>query len=291
MPRPADFPFAQPRPHRRTVVVMLLLVLSWLVGTGPARATDPCPQEAIAGLFVAGRYDEAVARAEEASCAPALAGAAQALLAKGAFLPPGDERGRILARAIAFAERALAQDPGNLPALLQAAAAHGFRAVESRSIRDVRQAWKLLARARGLAPENPYVLAAIGTWHARTRLGAGGLLAPLFFGATKGAARRFFSEALDKAPDSPSIAIGAGLLLVAFGGADMRTGLAILRRARRLPARDAFTRALKERATALLAAADQGLEGRALQRLARRLQPYAQDPLPDPKERAAGSAG
>ncbi len=289
MRRSAGFPFGQPCPHRWTAVTVLLLVLVWPTGGNPAPAADACPRQAVERLVTAGDYDEAVARAEKSPCAPALALAARALLAEGAFLPPGEKRSRILDRAIALAERALAKDPENLTALLQAAAAYGFRAVTSRRIADVRRAWALLARGRELAPKDPYVLAAIATWHARTRLGAGGLLAPVFFGATKGAARRFFSAALDEAPDAPAIVIGAGLLLVAFGGEDMRTGLALLRRARALPSRDAFTRILKERATALLAAAEEGLEGRALRRLARRLQPYAQDPLPGPNRPETGS--
>ncbi len=271
--------------------MVLLLALAWPVGGKPAPAGESCPRRAIESLVTAGDYDEAVVRADKTPCPPALALAARALLAKGAFLPPGEERSRILAHAIARAERALATDPGNLTALLQAAAAYGFRAVTSRRIADVRQAWALLARAHRLAPQDPYVLAAIGTWHARTRLGAGAIIAPVLFGATKGAARRFFSKALETAPDAPAIVIGAGLLLVAFGGEDMGTGLTLLQRARALPPRDAFTRQLKERAMALLAAAEEGLEGRALRRLARRLQPYALDPPPDPRRREAGSGG
>jgi len=290
VPRSLAFSFGRPCPHRWTVAG-LLVALVWLASGTPVLAVDACPQQAVEELITAGDYDAAVAQAVKRPCAPVLALAARALLAKGAFLPPGKARSRLLARAIALAERALAQDPENLTALLQAAAAYGFRAVTSRRIGDVRRAWTLLARARKLAPKDPYVLAAIGTWHGRTRLGAGGLVAPLLFGATKGAARRLFSEALERAPDAPAIVIGAGLLLVAFGGEDMRTGLALLRRAHMLPARDAFTRILKERAMALLTAVEEGLEGRALRRLARRLQPYADNPPAGPSRQETGSAG
>ncbi len=279
MSRSADFPGNRLSLQRLVPLMLLLWGLACPAGSRAAQADPSCPAEALEKLFAAGDYDAVVAGTEKSPCADNLALAARALLARGAFLPPGDERSRLLDRAIIFAERALMQDPENLAALLQAAAAYGFRAVTSRSISDVRQAWKMLARARALAPDDPYVLAAIGTWHARTRLGAGGLIAPLLFGATKSAARRFFTRALEQAPDAASIVIGYGLLLVAFGGEDMRTGLALLRRTRTLAVRDAFTRALKERAMALLAAAEEGLEGRALRRLARRLQPYAEDPL------------
>ncbi len=268
------------RGSRRIIAGLLpgLMLLLAAAAAGPAGGGGACPVGALEEAFVAGRHDAVIAAAEGGRCADLLALGARAALAQGAFLPPGAARQRIVETARALAERALEMDSDNVSALLQAAAAYGFRAVESRSIADVRRARALLERAEALAPENPFVIAAIATWHARTRLGAGGVIGPLFFGARKGVAQRRCEEAIARAPDEPAIVIGCGLTLVALGDEGLARGLALLRDARALAPKDAFTRALKERAMALLAAADEGMEPRALIELARGLLPYADRP-------------
>ncbi len=247
-----------------------------MIAPGARAGTDDCPHELLAELFDRGEWRTAAGIGEKSTCPAALAIAARALLAEGSFMPPGAARDRLIDRAVAVVERALALDPEHLETRIEAAAAYGFRAARDRSIGDVRCSKRHLKAARRLAPEDPLVLAAWGYWHGRTVLGAGRLVGGLLFGARREAARRAFAKALERADDHLAIVAGYGRLLIRFGASDWRDGIALLERVRSMPPHNALETRLKEQALQLLAAYEKGADGRALRRLADSLAPFAE---------------
>ncbi len=251
---------------------LLVLIAFWL--SGPATASPDLP--AAEQLFARGDWLAAAGLARSEQSAAGYALAARATLVAASLATDRQRRNRLLELAVRDVEAALARDPDWLEAQLQAAAAYGFRARIRRSANDVRRSRRHVERALALAPDAPLALAALGYWHGRTVLGAGRIVAALFFGARRKHAIAAFGAALARAPENLIIRVGFGRMLLRFEDAgDSRRGLAELARAMSLPARTALEREMKRQAALLLDAARKGADRHQLARLADRLAPFS----------------
>lgn len=258
---------------------LFLFVCFW---TAPVLATaqdgvaQPYSEAQAERLFSEGKWQEVVHVGERLGTANSLALAARAVLADAADEPGESERLNAIARAMALTDRALALNRTHAEALLQSAAAYGFRAFILRSARDAREARHRLDRALMVAPANPYVLAGLGTWHGNAVLEAGGFFGRLFLGAKRSFMHASFESALAIAPDILSIRAGYGLLLVRFKKNDeYRLGWQHLQKAASMTPRSAFERRLLNHISLLLRAYDAGTDQETLRHMANAMAPFS----------------
>ena len=226
--------------------------------------------------FERGEWQDAIRTGELLNSADGLALAARAALADAAYKLDEDVRLAAIVRALDLASRALAQEPAHPEALLQSAAAYGFRALVTRSSDDARRARGLIDRALMIAPANPYILAGLGSWHAQTVLEAGGFMGRLMFGAKRSSMMMAYDAAIAIAPDNLAIRAGYGLLLLRFKKKGYKDrGLAHLRHAATMTPKGAFERRLLLQAQQVLAADRAGADARDLRAMADAMTPFA----------------
>ena len=168
-----------------------------------------------------GAYEEALARIDEIGGADNFALAARALNAV-AYFEDGRKAARKTAkRAFAYAEQALAEDPQNVEATLQAAISLGVRGANMSPARALMlrlpgRSKTLIDEAGALDPENPWVLSTAGAWKMEVaRRGAA-----RFFGVSAEEGYGEMIAARERAPENVSIAYEAALRLMALSRDD-----------------------------------------------------------------------
>ncbi len=226
--------------------------------------------------FARGEWQEAIQTGEKLHSADGLALAARAALASAAYEPDRDKRLAAIDQALNLADRALALQNAHPEALLQTAAAYGFRALVNRQASDARLARSTLDRALMAAPANPYVLAGLGSWHGQIVLEAGGLFAGLMFGAKRASMIMAYDAAIAIAPDNLAIRAGYGLLLLRFNKQDFEDrGLEHLRLAATMTPKGAFERHQLKQIQHILAAVADGANPSDIRAMADAMTPYA----------------
>ncbi|MBB4212479.1 hypothetical protein [Rhodothalassium salexigens] len=239
----------------------LLLLMPGALRDPPAPTPDDPlaaaePEATAQRLYDAGRWAAAADAGVAAATADGYGLAARAQLVAAGY-GAGDEtaqrRGLVL--ALAAAEAALARDPDHGEGNLQAAAALGYRARFDAAPSDVRAARARIDRALVAHPRNAWAHAADAAWHAEVVLGAGSLIARVFFGASRKRARAAFARAADLAPDTVAVLFSEAQLRLRFARpADETRARALLGRIATLPPRDAFDARLKDHAAQVAAA-------------------------------------
>jgi tetratricopeptide (TPR) repeat protein len=237
----------------RLGLLVLMVVLS-----APVRAATFSDAEA---LFNAGAYDRAAEMAATLETADGDALAARALLLKAAYLAPEGEDRVLLARGKVAAERALARDDNHVEGMLYLVIALGYEArlekpMAAHEAGYGRDAKRLLKRAEKLDPDNPWVWATWGGWHAEIARSAGGFFASLFYGASAGRARRAFDRAIALDPGDPAIRVEYAKVLLRMGKKHRGKARDVLDAAEAIPARTAFQVLLKDQGRQLSAALD-----------------------------------
>ena len=233
------------------VAVCMLLLFWTAAASGPVRYEDALK------LYDRGHFVEAAKVATALRSAPGDALAARALLLHAAHGAPEGEDVVFLEQGQAAAERALVRDPDNVEAMLHKVIALGYRArlekpMAAHEAGYARAAKSLLKRARDRDPDNPWVWAAWGGWHAEIAHSAGSFLAGLLYGASARKARESFRRAIDLAPDNPAIRVEYAKVLLGMDRGYRRDARAVLEDASVLPARNAFEEILKGQGARLL---------------------------------------
>lgn len=243
-------------------MIRVLAILFLTLAPVATLAGDGGYKEALA-LYNAGQFEEAAKTATGLDTADGDALAARAYLVEAAYIAPEGEDEAYLARGKMMADRALARDPAHVEAMLHMVIALGYEArlgkpVDAHEAGYARRAKKLLKQAEALDPENPWVWATWGGWHAEIIRSAGSFLGGLFYGASKREAREAFDRAIDLAPDNPAIRIEYAKALVSMGGKFLPEARDQLQIAADLRARNQFETLLKDQGARLLRALDGG---------------------------------
>lgn len=161
-------------------------------------------------LYDKGAFLEAAHRGEEIGSVGGLVLAARSLIAYGAYLAKPDEQVALFGRALDLVARVLVQEPDNLEAHLQTVNGLGHISrvqghVTSHFKGYAKTAKKHLKRAKKIAPENPWVHALYGAWHAEIAVHAPRVIAFAYYGASKKKAVRYFDRAITLGADNPVI--------------------------------------------------------------------------------------
>jgi len=114
------------------------------------------------------------------------------------------------------------------------------------------QARSALGAALGLAPGDPWVLAALGGWHLEVVRFTGSLVGRVVYGASAGSGKEYFRRAIAAAPDNPMLSYQFALSLSGYdlAGNEPEVRFA-LNTAVAGTARTAYESALRARAAAL----------------------------------------
>ncbi|RMF08371.1 MAG: hypothetical protein D6763_10150 [Alphaproteobacteria bacterium] len=187
--------------------------------------------------------------------------AARALLLQAAYLAPEGEDRDLLARGKAAAERALERDGTHVEAMLYLVIALGYEArlekpMAAHEAGYAREAKQLLKKAQSIDPDNPWVWATWGGWHAEIARSAGGFFASLFYGASSARARKAFERAIKLDPDNPAIRVEYAKVLLQMNRKYRDEAGGVLTAALSLPARNAFEALIQDQGRRLLAALD-----------------------------------
>jgi tetratricopeptide (TPR) repeat protein len=186
--------------------------------TAPANADAP---DAARAYYVAGRFDEAAAAAEQQrQSADSFSFAARSLLA--AFLIGGGDAPERLDRAESMARGALALDPDSVDARLQLAIVYGLRgrrasASEAFAQRYAPRGRRLIDQALRLAPASAEAHALLGAWHLEI-LRRGGRAGAIAYGARLSEGVAAYDRALALAPDNAVIEVHYAAALLGLGG-------------------------------------------------------------------------
>lgn len=236
-----------------------LLVILWIgfLATAAGAAT----LDDARALFDAGDYGGAAGLAASLETADGDALAARALLLQAAYLAPEGKDRALLSQGKAAAERALERDPDHVEATLYLVIALGYEARHEKPMAAHeagygRDAKRLLKKAEKLDPDNPWLWATWGGWHAEIARSAGGFFARLFYGASNGRARRAFERAITLAPGNPAIRVEYAKALLQMKEKYRDDARTVLDAAASIPPRTAFEALLKEQGRRMRAAID-----------------------------------
>ena len=234
--------------------------LALVVLTAADRPVDVPP--AVANLYVEGRWQAAIDAATGLDSADGYGLAARATLVRAGYEHDTRAAQRSgLAQALALARQALSRDPDHAEGNLQAAAALGYRARFDSSIGDARAARRHIDRALDAHPDNAWAQAADGAWHGEVVLGAGPVIARVFFGASRAKARVAFKRAQALAPDTIAVLFNEAQIRLRFGKPDdVAAAQALFSRIADLPPANAFDALLQHHAAQVMALTDAGAD-------------------------------
>ncbi len=215
-------------------------------------------------LYADGAFALAAEHVEADNSAEAATLSARALLAAAAHRAEGEAARGFLDRAYAQTEIALTRDPDHVEAMLHRIIAIGYLSRAEGTLKAHSAGWgdeakALWQRAEALEPENPWVHAVKGGWHAEVADEAGAILASVLYGASKRRAIAAFERAVALAPQNPFLRVEYARTLMRLSlrkySAKARAQLIL---AFDLHPSDAFEALIVEQGRALLAAIDTG---------------------------------
>jgi len=228
------------------------------VGTAGARSIE----EARA-VYAEGRFMEAADLAQALDTSEGYALAANSLAIYGYYMAPDSEKEGLFKRATELARQAIRIDAANPEAHLQLAHAMGRRAQVIDILKALKEGYASQVRdavqeALRLDPDLAAAHLSLAAWHAGV-VSNGGFFGSLLYGANEEDALAQFERALELAPREKIVLLeyALGLLsLDAIGNRAMARDL--LKRAIRLPQKDAHDRIIHRKAVERLAALDGG---------------------------------
>ncbi len=175
----------------------------------------------VQAAFDGGRFLEAADFGEAEATSASLAMAAESLALHGYYLAAEDDKKALFSRAVALAERAVAQDANNPEAHLQHSHAMGRYAQTISVVDALSEGYAELTRgainkALALDPNMVPALLSLGAWHAEIVSAAGSLMARMFYDADEEQSLTAFEKAYALAPERNGVnleyAIGLTLL-------------------------------------------------------------------------------
>lgn len=222
------------------------------------QAADAANLEDAQGLLIAGDYVGAAEIAATLESSPGFALAAQALAIQGYEFAPDDEKQDIFIRAMGYAEQAIALDPNNSEAHLQASHAMGryaqtigvLEALNEGYAERIREA---LDQALALDPAKTDAYISLGAWNAEIVKSAG-FMAGILYGASEEDALAAYAKALELGAELNHVHLEYAFGLKNLDEDEYRDE--IINQAQKaisLPAETAFAQLTREKATSFLA--------------------------------------
>ncbi len=217
--------------------------------------------EAARAAYAEGRFAEAAELAEALKTSEGLALAAKSLAIFGYHVAEDDSKLVLFDRAVLLAKDATRLDATNPDAWVQLAHAMGRYAqtigmLEAAGTGYPKRVREALEKALRLNPESADAHLSLATWHAEA-VNTGGFMARALYGASKKDALAHYKEAIRLAPGEKVIYVqyAFGLLLL-NETANRGHARELLKRALRMPSRDAHDRLFHQMAVERLAAPD-----------------------------------
>lgn len=224
--------------------------------------------------FREGRWTEATREGRAEATVESLIYAGRA----GLWLAGYETRDKNRAEAlIAAAEKdfdaALVKAPGNMDALLQKAAAIGYRAKLAKSPGLAKDCRDRFTAIRDKQPGNPLAWSAVASWHGGAVASLGGFMASAVLGAKASEFEAGYARVFRLAPRNPAYRTLYAIGLLDLTPKNAAKAATALKGIETLPAEDAFERALRNQGVQLAAALAAG-DAKAAQTLARRLSAF-----------------
>lgn len=245
--------------HKALVRTFLTIVCMFVpAGTAGAESIDEART-----AYAEGRFTEAADLALALDTSEGYALAANSLAIYGYYIAPDSEKAGLFRRAEGLAQKAIRLDAANPEAHLQLAHAMGRHAQVIGMLKAVNEGYAsqvhdAIQAALRLDPDMASAHLSLAAWHAGA-VSTGGFLAGLLYGANEEDALEQFERALELAPREKVVLLeyALGLLsLDAIGNREQARDL--LKRAIRLPQKDAHDRIIHRKAVEQLAALDGG---------------------------------
>ncbi len=240
------------KPIIRTCLTIVFLFV--LVGNAGAQSI-----EAARAAYAEGRFMEAASLARTLGTSEGHALAADSLAIHGYYMAPDSEKEGLFRRAEESARKAVRLDAANPEAHLQLAHAMGRQAQVVGALKALKEGYATRVRdaieeALRLDPKMAAAHVSLGAWHAGA-VGAGGFFAGLLYGADEEKALAHFERALALAPRDKVAHFEYALGLLSLDADENRAkARGLLKRAIRLPPKDAFERLVHQKAVERLAA-------------------------------------
>jgi hypothetical protein len=236
---------------RSTVVTILLSLLLW---TLPAVADDGT--KSAAALYREGNYQAAIATGASKRNAEELTAAAEAAFADATLRdePCLDclKRAEMLARSAIKADAAIPRAYVCLVATL-AYESRVIGPLASRRARYPEEAKEAIDTALMLAPNDPWVLAAMGGWNIEVVRSGGSFLGRVMYGADLDSGIAYFRRAMATDLDDPTILLHYALAMSSVAHDSKRIEIiAVLEAATHAKPYDAYSDAMRDRAAGLL---------------------------------------
>lgn len=172
--------------------------------------------EALSDLFDRGEWAWVVFAGREAGTVTGLVLSVRATLVLNGYDKSFEEQEAALEQAIEDIERAVAIDPDNEQALLQKAAAYGYRGRLLRNMGDGRTSRDLLEKVLADHPDDAWAVAAMGGWHGEVIIAIGSFMGGILFGAKRDEAVELLTRAVELDPTSIPVRLLAGKILMRF---------------------------------------------------------------------------
>ncbi|MDP6952644.1 MAG: hypothetical protein QGF53_07765 [Alphaproteobacteria bacterium] len=189
-----------------------------LLAASPVLAQISAEQQA---AFDERRFLEAADLGEAAATSASLAMAAESLALHGYYLAAEEEKQPLFVRAVALAERAVAEDETNPQAHFQHSHAMGRYAQTIGVVEALSDGYAELIRdamnkALALDPEMVPALLSVGTWHAEIVAAAGSLMAGIMYDADEEQSLAAYEKAYALAPEHNGVNLeyAIGLILL-----------------------------------------------------------------------------
>ena len=236
----------------RTFLTIACIVV--LAGIAGAQSIEEARTE-----YAEGRFVEAADLARVIETSEGYTLAANSLAIYGYYVAPESEKEGLFKRAAELAHKAIRMNAANPEAHLQLAHAMGRYAQVSGILKALKEGYASQIRdavreALRLAPDMAAAHLSLAAWHAGA-VSNGGFVAGLLYGANEEDALAHFKRALELAPQEKIVLLeyALGLLsLDAIGNREQARDL--LKRAIRLPQKDAHDRIIHRKAVERLAA-------------------------------------
>ena len=209
--------------------VCVVATLAWLgvvTTTSPARSEDDLKRAE--RLFTAGHFEAAARIAESLPSAKGQTLAARAMLAHAAYSTPAAERLERYREAARLARTAIDFDAEKAEAYRYLVIALGHVARGGSPLTAFLEGYAgeargLIDRALALEPDNPWVHAVLGAWHAEIVAAAGAALANVLYDASAEQAMVAFKTAIRMEPGNPVLHFEYAQALVRLGGSGTDT--------------------------------------------------------------------
>ncbi len=244
----------------KSVFRTCLTIVCMFVPAGTAGAQSI---EEARAVYAEGRFAEAADFAQALDTSEGYALAANSLAIYGYYMAPDSEKEGLFLRATELARKAIRLDTANPEAHLQLAHAMGRRAQVTGILKALKEGYASQVRdavqeALRLDPDRAAAHLSFAAWHAGA-VSNGGFFAGLLYGSNEEDALAHFERALELAPREKIVLLEYAIALLSLdtigNHAEARD---MLKRAIKLPSKDAHDRIIHRKAVERLTALDGG---------------------------------